>query len=446
MPNFVGKQPNGMDNSAVLRVKQRYGIVGNCEALNRAIEIALKIAPVDLSVLVVGENGVGKESFPRIIHDHSLRKNKKYFAVNCGAIPEGTIDSELFGHEKGAFTGAVEQREGYFAAANGGTLFLDEVGELPLQTQARLLRVLETGEYIRVGSSEVRKTDVRIVAATNVNMEKAIAEGKFREDLYYRLNTVSISVPALRERGDDAALLFRKFALDMSERYKMPPVRLNDDAQRMLLAYSWPGNVRQLKNLAENMSVTAEQRDITPDILSHYLPTESHSKQLVTVGNPAHETHSFESERELLYQILFDLRREVADLKRYVYQQRGGSGSEIEHLPQPSVSPRHDAVLYDDHNPSVKFEQRSSVDANVPYWEAEEVKEDEQPTLDGSVLSMSSSLEGREGKMPQSLDDLERDMIRRALDVNNGRRKAAAEQLGISERTLYRKIKEYGLE
>lgn len=444
MPNFVGKQQNGMDNSAVGRVKQRYGIVGNCEALNRAIEIALKIAPVDLSVLVVGENGVGKESFPRIIHDHSLRKNKKYFAVNCGAIPEGTIDSELFGHEKGAFTGAVEQREGYFAAANGGTLFLDEVGELPMQTQARLLRVLETGEYIRVGSSEVRKTDVRIVAATNVNMEKAIAEGKFREDLYYRLNTVSISVPALRERGDDAALLFRKFALDMSEKYKMPPVRLNEDAQRMLLAYSWPGNVRQLKNLAENMSVTAEQRNITPDILSHYLPTESHSKQLVTVGAPAKETHSFESERELLYQILFDLRREVADLKRYVYQQRGTT--EIEHLPQAPVTARHDAVLYDNGNPSVKFDQNSSVDANVPYWEAEEVKDDEQPTSGSSVLAVGNSAEGHEGKMPQSLDDLERDMIRRALDVNNGRRKAAAEQLGISERTLYRKIKEYGLE
>ena len=256
-----------MDESLILQVKQRYNIVGNCEALNRAIEIALKIAPVDLSVLVTGENGVGKEIFPRIIHDHSLRKGKKYFAVNCGAIPEGTIDSELFGHEKGAFTGAIDQREGYFAAANGGTLFLDEVGELPLQTQARLLRVLETGEYIRVGSSEVRKTNVRIVAATNVNMEKAIAEGKFREDLYYRLNTISISVPALRDRGDDAALLFRKFALDMSERYKMPPVRLTEDAVRLLVAYPWKGNVRQLKNLTENMSVTAEKREIDAETL-----------------------------------------------------------------------------------------------------------------------------------------------------------------------------------
>lgn len=431
-----------MDNSTVQRIKQRYGIVGNCEALNRAIEIALKIAPVDLSVLVVGENGVGKESFPRIIHDNSLRKNKKYFAVNCGAIPEGTIDSELFGHEKGAFTGAVEQREGYFAAANGGTLFLDEIGEMPLQTQARLLRVLETGEYIRVGSSEVRKTDVRIVAATNVNMEKAIAEGKFREDLYYRLSTVSISVPALRERGDDAVLLFRKFALDMSEKYKMPPVRLNPEAQQMLLSYSWPGNVRQLKNLAENMSVTAEQRDITPEILSLYLPTESHSKQLVTVGSATQDAHSFETERELLYQILFDLRREVAELKRYVYEQRGEKGN-VEQLSQTTPMNRDNLLLKT--QPSVKVNPQPVDDKNLPYWEAEEVKDDDTLT---SLVGTAQGVEkkDKDGKIPQSLDDLERDMIRRALEVNNGRRKVAAEQLGISERTLYRKIKEYGLE
>lgn len=433
-----------MDNSAVQRIKQRYGIVGNCEALNRAIEIALKIAPVDLSVLVVGENGVGKESFPRIIHDHSLRKNKKYFAVNCGAIPEGTIDSELFGHEKGAFTGAVEQREGYFAVANGGTLFLDEVGELPLQTQARLLRVLETGEYIRVGSSEVRKTDVRIVAATNVNMEKAINEGKFREDLYYRLNTVSISVPALRERGDDAALLFRKFALDMSEKYKMPAIRLNDEAQRMLLAYSWPGNVRQLKNLAENMSVTAEERDISAEVLSRYLPTESHSKQLVTVGGANQETHSFEAERELLYQILFDLRREVAELKRYVHEQR--AVGKVEHLPQSPTIGR-EKVLYNA-DASVEYTHPSNDKNVLSYWEAEEVKEDDPPSTiieTGGEETNANNVKSN-NKMPQSLDDLERDMIRRALDANNGRRKVAAEQLGISERTLYRKIKEYGLE
>ena len=432
-----------MDNSTVQRIKQRYGIVGNCEALNRAIEIALKIAPVDLSVLVVGENGVGKESFPRIIHDNSLRKNKKYFAVNCGAIPEGTIDSELFGHEKGAFTGAVEQREGYFAAANGGTLFLDEVGELPLQTQARLLRVLETGEYIRVGSSEVRKTDVRIVAATNVNMEKAIAEGKFREDLYYRLNTVSIAVPALRDRGNDAALLFKKFALDMSEKYKMPPIRLNDEAQQMLCAYSWPGNVRQLKNLAENMSVTAEEREISADVLSRYLPVESHSKQLVMVGERPKEQHSFEEEREFLYQILFDLRREVSELKRFVHQHDNNATL----TRQPSVNDTANLVL---RQPSSTDYAKS--DDEVPYWEAEEVKDESlEPTLHPSVTERADdkpakSIGMRDSNMPQSLDQLERDLILKALEKNNNRRKATADQLGISERTLYRKIKEYGLE
>lgn len=427
-----------MNNSAVQNVKLRYGIVGNCEALNRAIEIALKIAPVDLSVLVVGENGVGKESFPRIIHDHSLRKNKKYFAVNCGAIPEGTIDSELFGHEKGAFTGAIEQREGYFAAANGGTLFLDEVGELPLQTQARLLRVLETGEYIRVGSSEVRKTDVRIVAATNVNMEKAIAEGKFREDLYYRLNTVSIAVPALRERGADAALLFRKFALDMSEKYKMPAISLDEDAQRMLLGYSWPGNVRQLKNLAENMSVTAGERVITPEILSLYLPKESHSKQLVTVGNPEKETHSFEAEREFLYQILFELRREVAELKRYVRNQQDGGMAAHTTVDNKGLMLEHDI-------PSVNIAPKDNAD--MGYWEAEEVKDEENTTESPEPRGGVEFAGGKANTdMPTSLDDVEREMVQRALEANNGKRKAAAEQLGISERTLYRKIKEYGLE
>ncbi|MBQ5880851.1 MAG: sigma-54-dependent Fis family transcriptional regulator, partial [Bacteroidaceae bacterium] len=261
-----------MDETLLQRIKQRYGVVGNDDGLNRALDIALKIAPVDLSVLITGESGVGKEVIPRIIHDHSARKGKRYFAVNCGAIPEGTIDSELFGHEKGAFTGAIDHREGYFSVANGGTLFLDEVGELPMQTQARLLRVLETGEYIRVGASEVRKTDVRIVAATNVNIEKAIEEGRFREDLFYRLNSISIQMPALRHRGTDIVLLFKKFALEMSERYKMPPVRLDDEAKKMLMAYSWPGNVRQLKNITENLSVTCGDRDITPDILREYLP------------------------------------------------------------------------------------------------------------------------------------------------------------------------------
>ena len=419
-----------MDSTTIQRVKQRYGIVGNCEALNRAIEIALKIAPVDLSVLVTGENGVGKETFPRIIHEHSLRKGKKYFAVNCGAIPEGTIDSELFGHEKGAFTGAIEQREGYFAAANGGTLFLDEVGELPLQTQARLLRVLETGEYIRVGSSEVRKTDVRIVAATNVNMEKAIADGRFREDLYFRLNTISISIPPLRDRGDDAVLLFRKFALDMSEKYKMPPVRLTEEAQRILAAYSWPGNVRQLKNLAENMSVTSEEREITPELLSRYLPRESRHTQLVAVTEKK-ETHSFENEREILYQILFDLRRDVSELKRIVRERPGAE--EFKSASQPDGK----SLVYGAAPRPVKLADED--DAGVPFWEAEEVKDEEAGPLPAEGSATAAGV-------PRSLDELERDMVCRALETHNGRRKAAAEQLGISERTLYRKIKEYGLE
>lgn len=430
-----------MDNSTIQRVKQRYGIVGNCEALNRAIEIALKIAPVDLSVLITGENGVGKEVFPRIIHEHSLRKNKKYFAVNCGAIPEGTIDSELFGHEKGAFTGAVDQREGYFAVANGGTLFLDEVGELPLQTQARLLRVLETGEYIRVGASEVRKTDVRIVAATNVDMEKAISEGKFREDLYYRLNTISIPVPALRERGYDAALLFRKFALDMSERYKMPAIRLTEDAQRMLVAYSWPGNVRQLKNLTENMSVTAEEREINAEALSHYLPRESKHTQLVALAEKK-EQHSFENEREILYQILFDLRRDVSELKRIVREQQTTDESALH------ASRTETPNLLFDHGAQVKLAK--DAEADVPYWDAEEVNDDEVPSvfevLQSPVLNTSDLKPAMTAKQPQSLNEVERDTIAKTLELCNGRRKMAAEQLGISERTLYRKIKEYGLE
>jgi DNA-binding NtrC family response regulator len=430
-----------MDNSTIQRVKQRYGIVGNCEALNRAIEIALKIAPVDLSVLITGENGVGKEVFPRIIHEHSLRKNKKYFAVNCGAIPEGTIDSELFGHEKGAFTGAVDQREGYFAVANGGTLFLDEVGELPLQTQARLLRVLETGEYIRVGASEVRKTDVRIVAATNVDMEKAISEGKFREDLYYRLNTISIPVPALRERGDDAALLFRKFALDMSERYKMPAIRLTEDAQRMLVAYSWPGNVRQLKNLTENMSVTAEEREINAEALSHYLPRESKHTQLVALAEKK-EQHSFENEREILYQILFDLRRDVSELKRIVREQQTTDESALH------ASRTETPNLLFDHGAQVKLAK--DAEADVPYWDAEEVNDDEVPSvfevLQSPVLNTSDLKPAMAAKQPQSLNEVERDTIAKTLELCNGRRKMAAEQLGISERTLYRKIKEFGLE
>lgn len=410
-----------MASSELQRIKQRYGVVGNYDGLNRALEIALKIAPVDLSVLITGENGVGKEIFPRIIHDNSLRKGKKYLAVNCGAIPEGTIDSELFGHEKGAFTGAVERREGYFSVANGGTLFLDEVGELPLSTQSRLLRVLETGEYIPVGASEVRRTDVRIVAATNVNMDKAIADGKFREDLYYRLNTVSIAVPALRQRGDDIDLLFRKFALEMSEKYKMPPVRLDDEARRLLVAYSWPGNVRQLKNVAENMSVTSEERLITPDVLRLYLPQERRHDQMVAVGE-ASGKHSFENEREILYQILFDLRRDVSELKKIV---RANNLSE-----QPAV-------------------RKTGAKADLPllgggvrrYGAADYGLED-----DAQIFEAEEIKDGDTGAGSASLENMERKSIRAMLEQCGGNRRMAAGRLGISERTLYRKIKEYGLE
>ena len=397
-----------MNETLLQRIKQRYGIVGNAEGLNRAIDVALKIAPVDLSVLIMGENGVGKEIFPRIIHDNSARKTKKYFAVNCGAIPEGTIDSELFGHEKGAFTGAVEKREGYFSVADGGTLFLDEVGELPLQTQARLLRVLETGEFIPVGSSQVKKTDVRIVAATNVNMDRAIGDGKFREDLYYRLNSILITIPPLRERGEDATLLFRKFALDMSEKYKMPPIRLTEDAKAVLMHYSWPGNIRQLRNVAENMSVTAEERDITAEVLRQYIPEERPHNQLV-VSDPQVKEHSFENEREILYQILFDLRRDVTELKKTVNEQLKGQSRDL--------SDRKGLPAFNSHY----------VDPQT-FAEAEEVRD------------------GEETKPILSLEEQEREAIGRVLEQNKGNRKLTAEQLGISERTLYRKIKEYDLE
>lgn len=425
------KQLVNMETSQLQRLKQRYGIVGNDDALNRALEIALKISPVDLSVLIMGENGVGKEIFPRVIHDHSLRKGKKYLAVNCGAIPDGTIDSELFGHEKGAFTGAVERREGYFAVADGGTLFLDEVGELPLPTQARLLRVLETGEYIPVGASEVKRTDVRIVAATNVNMEKAIADGKFREDLFYRLNSVSINIPPLRQRGADVVLLFRKFALEMSEKYKMPPIRLTPEAQKMLVSYAWPGNVRQLKNIAENMSVTSEEREITPEILSLYLPAENTSQGHVVALASKEETHSFEKEREFIYQMLFDLRREVAELKRMVGEK---------HLPMvgrdadsPTSSSRGLAI----YQPQPALARPMEKTDNSLIQDAEEVTDNDVATKETDEEDVV---------VDGSLEEMERKSIKSVLNKNNGNRRLAAKQLGISERTLYRKIKEYDLE
>lgn len=405
-----------MDLTKIQRIKQRYDIIGNYEGLNRALDVALQVAMTDLSVLITGENGVGKEVFPRLIHDNSARKSKKYFAVNCGSIPEGTIDSELFGHEKGAFTGAIGEREGYFGVANGGTLFLDEVGELPLSTQARLLRVLETGEYIRVGASDVRKTDVRIVAATNVDMAKAISEGKFRQDLYYRLNTIPISIPALRERGEDVYLLFRKFALEMSEKYKMPAIYLTDEAKKVLLSYSWPGNVRQLKNITENMSITSEDREISAGILRRYLPEDPHRGQLVTVSND-NAGHSFENEREILYQILFDLRRDVSELKRIVREQQTQCTSNV---------------------PAREYRYVTAEGSILP---------PEQPKTEVTEKNKAKELPADEYvEESVTLDDYEREVVKRALERNMGRRKETARALGISERTLYRKIKEYGLE
>ena len=403
-------------------VKQRYGIVGNCDALNRALETALKVARVDLSILIQGENGVGKEVLPRIIHDASARKGKKYLALNCGALPEGTIDSELFGHVEGAFTGSVGRREGYFSAADGGTLFLDEVGELPLQTQVRLLRVLETGEFIPVGSSEVKRTNVRIVAATNVDMQRAIAEGRFREDLYYRLAAVAIHMPALRERGNDIDMLFRKFALEMSERYNMPPVRLDEKAKQMLLQYPWPGNVRQLKNVAESMSVTADEREVTPEILERYIPaaTAHTLPVLSTTHAPAQiagqEAH-YDEDREFVFKAIGMLRHEIEKLKLEIEDLRQGNAvrtASPQAAPQ-SFLPYHQEVPHE----------------LVP--EAEEFVEDEKTD------------ETHDGQLPTK-DDLERELIRKALIRFNGHRKQAADQIGISERTLYRKIKEYGLD
>lgn len=415
-------------------VKLRFGIIGNTEELNRAIDVAMQVAPTDLSVLVTGESGVGKESFPQIIHQFSRRKHGPYIAVNCGAIPEGTIDSELFGHEKGAFTGAISDRSGYFAEANGGTIFLDEVGELPLSTQARLLRVLETGEYIKVGSSKVQKTDVRIVAATNVDFSEAIAEGRFREDLYYRLNTVPIKVPPLRERPNDIPLLFRKFAADFAEKYHMPAIQLNDAARQLLVAYSWPGNIRQLKNITEQISIIETNRDITPEILRNYLPAQQSSRLPALLGvKPAGNGKSFESEREILYQVLFDMRRDVTELKKLVHDimaERGGTSVVASHEPvhyiqEAPVKLVHDAPVVMTSVPSVT----PLSEPVVKPAEAQEVQDTEEYVEENL-----------------SLDDVEKEMIRKALERHHGKRKNAANDLKISERTLYRKIKEYGLD
>ena len=403
-----------MDNSALLSVKQRFGIIGNSPLLNRALEVALRVAPTDLTVLVTGESGVGKEFFPQVIHAHSARKHNKYVAVNCGAIPEGTIDSELFGHEKGAFTGAIEARKGYFEEADGGTIFLDEVGELPLATQVRLLRVLQTGEFMRVGSAKVQKTNVRVVAATNSNLMKAIADGRFREDLYYRLNTVPIVVPALRERPEDIHLLFRRFAADVAVQYKMPAIALNSEARTMLENYYWRGNIRQLKNVAEQISALEESRDITPQILAKYLIDESSAASPSVTSSAKME--DMNSERELLYKILFDMRSDINDLKRMMADLHSGYSSY--RTTAPTHTEHNEVKALMPHTPVV-----SSIEEE--YAESEVVEE--------VAREMTKA-------------DMQREQIVKALRRNGGSRRAAAAELFMSERTLYRKIKELNIE
>lgn len=394
-------------------IKNRFGIIGNSEALNRALEVALRVAPTDLSVLVTGESGVGKEFFPQVIHAYSARKHNKYIAVNCGAIPEGTIDSELFGHEKGAFTGAVEARKGYFEEADGGTIFLDEVAELPHSTQVRLLRVLQTGEFIRVGSAKVQKTNVRVVAATNTNLQDAIQAGRFREDLYYRLNTVPILVPPLRERKEDIFLLFRKFAADVAAQYRMPAISLDPEARQMLENYYWRGNIRQLKNVAEQISAIEEARLITPAILTKYLPAQSQSGASTSMSTALHSGpgDGVSFERELLYKVLFDLRADVNDLKRMLTEL-------MQRAERPAEPTKDLAELLPASAHSIAFPD---------YTESEEVV-DEQPSRELTKA------------------DVLREQILRALRRNNGRRREAAAELFMSERTLYRKIKELGID
>lgn len=406
----------------VQAIKQRFGIIGNSSLLNRSIDIARQVAPTDLTVLITGESGTGKEVFPQIIHQLSSRKHGPYIAVNCGAIPEGTIDSELFGHEKGSFTGALEARKGYFEEVNGGTIFLDEVGELPLSTQVRLLRVLESGEFLKVGSSKVLKTNVRLVAATNVNIEGAIHQGKFREDLYYRLNSVPIIVPPLRERKEDIFLLFRKFAADFAEKYRMPVIELNDEARLMLENYRWPGNVRQLKNITEQISIIEQIRKILPDTLRRYLPEGSFNELPVLYQGESKDT-SF-SERDLLYKVLFDMKKDIHDLKKIV--------ADILHDEKPQVH-------FDDSQTHF-FDQPEEVQVNIhPPEKTISISKGYDQEFDDTIQDSEVIEESL------SIQKKEIDLIKKALEKYNGKRKNAARELGISERTLYRKIKEYDI-
>ncbi len=415
----------------IQQIKQRFGIIGVSPELERAMDVALQVSHTDLSVLITGESGVGKEIFPQIIHQYSRRKHGAYFAINCGSIPEGTIDSELFGHEKGSFTGATGTRKGYFEVADGGTLFLDEVGELPLSTQSRLLRVLESGEFIKVGSSKVEKSDVRVVAATNLNMVKAVEQGKFREDLYYRLNSVPIRIPPLRDRREDIPLLFRKFAGDFAEKYMMPSISLTDDAKELIKEYRWPGNVRQLKNITEQISIIEKERIITADILQKYLPKNEVGMLPVLVSNIRDaEQKSFANEREILYQVLFDMKKDITDLKKVVKNMLDNS---------ENTSPK----IFDDPVASTSVIPKDNTTVTIPVkYNQDTIRLDDRPSSKNEEIQEAAEFE----ESSLSLDEVEKDLIVKALEKNNGKRKQAAVDLGISERTLYRKIKEYNLD
>ncbi|MEN9910332.1 MAG: hypothetical protein RLZZ540_3491 [Bacteroidota bacterium] len=423
--------PRNDKMESVQNIKQRFEIIGNDPKLNRAIEKAIQVAPTDISVLVTGESGVGKENIPRIIHSLSHRKHGKYIAVNCGAIPEGTIDSELFGHEKGAFTGATSTREGYFEVANGGTIFLDEVGELPLTTQVRLLRILENGEFLKVGSSQVQKTDVRIVAATNVNLFNAIEKGKFREDLYYRLSTVDIALPPLRDREEDIHLLFRKFAADFAHKYKMPPLKLAENAVHLLQKYRWSGNIRQLRNVAEQISVLETNRDISAATLQAYLPPTEGSNLPSVIKNNKSES-DFSTERDILYKVLFDMKSDLNDLKKLTLELMKSGAAKAQ-----DINPNLIQKIYGskEEDSEIEFEEQP-VTAVMSPSHNENYRETEDNYLFAETIEEEEVLR---------LEQKEIEMIKKSLEKNKGKRKAAADELGISERTLYRKIKQFDL-
>lgn len=432
-----------MDAKELQAIKLRYGIVGNCDALNYALDVALQVARTDLSVFITGESGVGKEVLPRIIHDNSLRHSRKYFAINCGSIPEGTIDSELFGHEKGAFTGAIGEHEGYFGAADGGTLFLDEVGELPMSTQARLLRVLENGEFIRVGSSEVRKTNVRVVAATNVNIQNAIRDGRFREDLFYRLNSIPIKMPPLRQRGDDILLLFKKFAMEIAAKYQMPErISLSPEAEEVMKRYKWPGNIRQLKNLTEQMSILMrDTRIVTPAILADYeiWPGNDDTGGLVRVSHRTADDHSYAQEREMLFQMITALHNEINDLRQRMSQQGHTTATHIDAkdadaVPMDAADVGAATMAMPTSQTVATQHSAFSVPASQVIANTYHTQPDHTPYAEEYV------------EETLSIEDQEKRLIIKALERSRGRRKKAADELHISERTLYRKIKEYGLE